>query len=130
MSTVVSATFHRAPGRAEDFLSRAHGLLQQAHNHLRAGDVLLAVDYGYQACLRAAGARGVDTRGRGKAWDKLQRIDAAGAAQAAQFRPWAPVRARAAAGLAITKTPAEVANFLGRVSYFIEEIEGGLPLVA
>lgn len=130
MSTVVSATFYRAQDRKADFLSRAYGLLDQAHSYLRARDLLLAVDCGYQAALRAAGARLVGGRARGSAWERLRRIDAAGARQAAHFQGWSAVRARAVVGLAIGKSATEVNIFLADVASFIEEVEGRLPLVA
>lgn len=130
MSNVVSATFYRADGRRGDFLARAYGLLNQAHDYFQAGDGLLAIDAGYQAALRAAGARLVGTSTRLGAWERLRRIDAAGARQAAEFSCWSSVRARAIMGLSSGKTMLEIHDFLDRVACFIEEVDTRLPQVA
>lgn len=131
MSSVVSATFFRANAPREDFLYRAYGLLGQARNYLLAGDELLAIDAGYQAALRAAGARlcGAPRR-RGGAWERLQRLDVAGARQAAEFSGWSSIRARAIAGLPCGKSVVDVTVFLDKVAGFIEEVDTRLPQVA
>ncbi|MBI9000870.1 SAV_6107 family HEPN domain-containing protein [Corynebacterium sp. CCM 9185] len=140
MSNVISATtrFNRAGGRRAEYLRRAAVLLAEARAQQSAGVHDAAVEEGYRAALRTAGALVVDSpvsrkrRRPSSAWDQLSLVDADGARWAARMSRYSRLRDRAmyAAG---PLDAGVVEEFLAEVGKFIdaaERKEGILPSAA
>lgn len=132
MSRIISATTRSAPGgRSRDrYLFAAGVVLEQARDHLREGEMGLALEYAYRAALRTAGARiaasGVLARRRrvpSSAWDKLVLIDEAGARRAQEFRGYSAVRSRVSSGIERDPEPAMVQELIVRTKNFLAEAE-------
>ncbi|ALC06352.1 hypothetical protein CDES_09835 [Corynebacterium deserti GIMN1.010] len=133
MGEIVSATtrFGRSGGKREQFLSKAQILIEQAHTYRGEGDLLLALEMSYQSALRAAGAiiagSAVASRKRKpkSAWDQLRLVGDEAAMWAEELSAFSTIRSRANSGLEISLSPAELDNFMARVSLFLEEAEFG-----
>ncbi|MFP7364452.1 SAV_6107 family HEPN domain-containing protein [Corynebacterium callunae] len=134
MGEIISATtrFMRVQGKEAEFLSKATVLLRQAKQHRREGDLLLALELGYQSALRTAGAviagspvakRKRKPRG---AWDQLRLVDAQAATWADELSQFSQLRSRAASGLAVSLSQEKLDRFLLQVAHFLEEAEQSL----
>ncbi|AKK11469.1 SAV_6107 family HEPN domain-containing protein [Corynebacterium uterequi] len=134
MGNVVSAVdkFHPSAGRQERFLRAAHALLEQADQAYRVGDLGLALEYAYQAALRAAGARLTCapqlTRRRrlpSSAWDKLELLDAASREWARSFRAFSRLRSHVGSGVISVPPRAEVDKLMALARHYLTVIELG-----
>lgn len=133
MAQVISATtrFFRRGGRQAEFLAKARILLSQSRDHFGAGEVDLALEYSYQAALRVAGARVVDSpvahrkRKPTNAWEQLRLVDDAGVRQAASFERFSRFRSRVSSGIELHPDPAAVAEVMELAAAFLAEVELG-----
>ena len=145
-TNVVSATtrfLRHGTGHCDpvvDYLDKASALLKEGYRCLAGGDLEGALEAGYQAVLRTAGARvaatSTDRKRRpiaGSVWDKLRKIDAAGIAQAEQFERFARTRSRLVMGVPVLISGGLVKELLIAAEGFIQwvnEETGLLPVAA
>ncbi|MBV7292105.1 SAV_6107 family HEPN domain-containing protein [Corynebacterium sp. TAE3-ERU16] len=140
MSNVISATtrFNRVGGRRAEYLRRAVVLLAEARALQASGAHDAAVEEGYRAALRTAGAlvagSPVSRRRRlpTSAWDQLALLDADGARWAARMSGYSCLRDRAMCAGGCPDADS-VETFLNDVDRFIdaaERREGILPSAA
>ena len=140
MSNVISATtrFNRVGGRRVEYLRRATVLLAEARARQAEGVYDAAVEEGYRAALRTAGALVADSSVSRKrrlptgAWDQLALLDADGARWAARMSGYSRLRDRAMYAGGCPDAD-RVEAFLDEVDRFIdaaERREGVLPSAA
>ncbi|MEZ2120927.1 MULTISPECIES: SAV_6107 family HEPN domain-containing protein [unclassified Corynebacterium] len=130
VSNVVSATtrFNQDVGARTKFLRRAVLLLSEARSQQERGVLDAAVEEGYRAALRTAGAlvanSSVSRRRRlpSSAWDQLSLVDAECACWAARLSRYSGLRNRA---MCVTGflDGAVVDKFLNEVGEFIDVAE-------
>ncbi|MCK7636638.1 SAV_6107 family HEPN domain-containing protein [Corynebacterium sp. P7202] len=140
MSTVISATtrFSGADGRRGEYLRRAAALLAEARLRQSEGALDAAVEEGYRAALRTAGALVIDSpvsrrrRLPSSAWDQLALLDADAGRWSARLSRYSRLRDRA---MYMSWFPDGVVvdEFLDEVEQFIDAAErrrGILPSAA
>lgn len=138
MSSVISATTSKAygaavkPSRRDAFLAAAEELLDAADREMNGGAVDLAMEYGYRAALRIAGAVNAESdvlRKRKRlptsAWDKLALTGAQGERWAARFQTFSRQRGRVASGLDQRPDPVIVRRLLDATKAFYFEVHPG-----
>lgn len=133
MAQVISATtrFFRRGGRQAEFLAKARVLLSQSRDHFGAGEIDLALEYAYQAALRVAGARVVDSpvahrkRKPTNAWAQLRMVDGVGVEQADSFERYSRFRSRVSSGIELHPDPVAVAEVMELAAAFLAEVELG-----
>ncbi|WP_342320052.1 SAV_6107 family HEPN domain-containing protein [Corynebacterium mayonis] len=142
MNSVISATTGVAYGAAGTpksarFFQAADDLLRGAHKQLQNGDLELALEYGYRAALRIAGAICADSptvmrrkRLPTSAWDKLALSGEREATWAKEFSAYSALRSRVASGVAAAPSEAAVRRFVARVETFRDSFLPGALLVA
>ncbi|WP_080794065.1 SAV_6107 family HEPN domain-containing protein [Corynebacterium pacaense] len=133
MGEIISATtrFTATGGRSAEFLEKANILLDQARQYRRAGDLSLALEFGYRSSLRTAGAiiaaSPVSKRKRKPrgAWNQLALVDGAAADWATELSAFSRIRSRASSGLEVNLSEEYIDGFLSRVGAFLDEGERG-----
>ena len=141
MGEVISATtrFARQGGKSVEFLSKARVLLAEAQQCRQEGDLVLALEYAYQAALRTAGAvfasspEAARKRPPRGAWERLRLVGDEAADWADELSTYSRVRSRAASGLDVALSDGMVDKFMARVGEFLSEGEEGagwFPAVA
>ncbi|WP_115686173.1 SAV_6107 family HEPN domain-containing protein [Corynebacterium senegalense] len=143
MNSIISATTGAAYGavagasKSSKFFAAADGLLGRASALAASGDYALALEYGYRAALRIAGAVCADSpvirrrkRLPSSAWDKLALTGESGAAWAGELSRYSALRGRVASGIETAPDPETVRSFLRRVEEFYIASQPGATLVA
>lgn len=128
---VVSSTVgaRAQKGEQDVFLDKAYGLLSAATEAFHSGGTAEALEYGYQAALRIAGARitslGVRKRKRTgvSVWQKLAEVDDAGVRQAKTFSAYSAKRSRVLPGVDSDVSAHCVQKLLSDVKEFIDFAE-------
>ncbi|MBG6121974.1 SAV_6107 family HEPN domain-containing protein [Corynebacterium aquatimens] len=141
MGNVVSATTRAAYGKSdnagkrsqrESFLTAAADLLDSAHIHLGKEAYDLALEYGYQAALRTAGAEISSSPALAKrkrlpssAWEKLSLTGVRGKYWASELGKFSRVRGRVASGIELHPEPITVARLVALADEFYTEVSLG-----
>lgn len=144
MNSVISATTsttyagsHR-PSKRDVFLASAADLLAAAQRDRAAGNDDLAMENGYRAALRLAGAVNAASPAIRKrkrlptsAWDKLALTGDEGARWAARFRSYSRERGRVASGVQLAPGAETVDRLLADVeAFYLEVLPTSAPMVA
>ncbi|MDY5786098.1 MULTISPECIES: SAV_6107 family HEPN domain-containing protein [unclassified Corynebacterium] len=143
MNSVVSATTHAPYGagagtsKSSRFFRAADDLFAHALTAYERGAYDVALEYGYRAALRLAGAVNADSAAIKKrkrlpssAWDRLQLTGARGQFWARELSAYSALRGRVASGIEVAPDPTVVRGLLTRVERFREESVPGVTLVA
>lgn len=134
MATVVSATTRALGGAGSKqaaFIRRASILLRDAVREYGQGNYVDAMELGYQAALRTAGAyiAGTSVAKRRRlpagAWSRVALAGGDGAAWASSFAPFSKNRSRLISGLDNEVDPALVADLIELTQHFLDEVESG-----
>ncbi|APT89230.1 hypothetical protein CFRA_08135 [Corynebacterium frankenforstense DSM 45800] len=133
MPQLISATAYRSnrPSRSALFLAKASRLMAQAARERAAGRLREALEYAYQAGLRAAGARVADSPVAGRrrlptgAWDRLSLVGPGEKVWAKRLSGYSTLRSRVLSGLESGVDKVVVDELIAAVADFIAEIEYG-----
>lgn len=132
MSAVVSATTRKTGGvsKFDDFLRKADALLQEAGEYRALGHVDLALEYGYRAALRIAGAWVADSkvarrvRKPSDAWGQLALVGGDAAEWAVTFQGYSQLRSHVVSGVTHGVDSDVVDSFLALVVRFRDVVMG------
>ncbi|WJY68410.1 SAV_6107 family HEPN domain-containing protein [Corynebacterium auris] len=137
MSSIISATTRSGVAKSGRFFAAADELLVRARAEASRGADDLALEYGYRAALRVAGAVCADSPALRKrkrlpssAWEKLALTGEFGQAWARRLSAYSALRARVASGIADAPAPSLVRQFLEAVEDFYAAAQPGAMLVA
>lgn len=138
MNSVISATtgsVSGAPvrvGKSATFLATAESLLEESRAYLAAGDYSLALEYGYRAALRVAGAVNADSpviRKRKRlptsAWEKLALTGAEGKEWAEKLEKFSTLRSRVSTGIVTSPDSVVVRHVVALAEEFYAEVAYG-----
>ncbi|MBV7281664.1 SAV_6107 family HEPN domain-containing protein [Corynebacterium sp. TAE3-ERU30] len=128
VSSTVSSLRPRVPNSVRLFRSGVDNY-EAAQQALLDDKLLDALEYGYRAALRLAGARVADSpvakrrRLPRSAWDQLRLVDQRGADYADLFEAFSRVRQRALNGLDRHISPARVGTLMRLVESFLDDVD-------